>query len=105
MEPVHIVAIITAKPGLREQVLEAVRANIPKVHAEDGCIEYVATIDTEDAGPIQTEFGEDTFVVVEKWASLDALKAHGASPHMKEYAGKIKDLLAGRVVHVLSAIK
>ena len=102
MEPVHIVAIITAKPGLRGQVLEAFKANVPNVHAEDGCIEYVATIDTENAGPIQTAFGADTFVVVEKWASLDALKAHGASPHMAEYAGKTKELLAGRVIHVLS---
>lgn len=102
MEPVHIVAIITAKPGLRGQVLEAFKANVPNVHAEDGCIEYAATIDTQNAGPIQTAFGEDTFVVVEKWASLDALKAHGASPHMAEYAGKVKDLLANRVIHVLS---
>ncbi|MEM1201230.1 MAG: antibiotic biosynthesis monooxygenase, partial [Pseudomonadota bacterium] len=54
---VHVVAVITAKPGLRGEVLEAFQANVPAVHAEDGCIEYGATVDTPDAGPIQTEVG------------------------------------------------
>ncbi len=102
MQTVHVVAIITAKTGMRAQVLEAFRANVPAVHAEKGCIEYGATIDAEGAGGLQTKFGDDTFVVVEKWASLDALKAHAAAPHMAAYAAKTKDMLASRVIHVLS---
>jgi quinol monooxygenase YgiN len=102
MSTVHVLAFITTKPGLREEVLAAFRANVPKVHAEDGCIEYQAAIDTPDAGAIQTAIGEDSFVVVEKWASLDALKAHGASAHMAAYGAKMKDKLAGRVIRVLS---
>ncbi|HSF94060.1 MAG TPA: putative quinol monooxygenase [Thermohalobaculum sp.] len=102
MQTVHVLAIITAKPGMRDTVLDAFRANVPAVHAEDGCIEYLATIDTEAAGPAQTPFGPDTFVVVEKWASLAALKAHAASPHMAAYAARTKDMLAGRVIHILS---
>ncbi len=72
---VHVVAIITAKPGLRDEILTAFRANVPRVQAEDGCIEYGATIDTEGVGSLQTPFGDDAFVVIEKWASLAALKA------------------------------
>ncbi len=102
MQTVHVVAIITAKTGMRDRVLEAFRANVPAVHAEAGCIEYGATIDTEGAGGLQTKFGDDTFVVVEKWESLDALKAHVAAPHMAAYAAKTKDMLASRVIHVLS---
>ena len=102
MEPVHVVAVITAKPGKRPELLEAFQANVPNVQAEDGCLEYVATVDTEDGHSIQTRFGADTFVVVEKWASLDALKAHAAAPHMAAYAAKTKDLIASRVIHVLS---
>jgi quinol monooxygenase YgiN len=98
---IHVVAIITANPGQREAVLQAFRANVPAVHAEDGCIEYGATVDA-DAGSIQTKFGADTFVVIEKWASLDALKAHAASPHMAAYAAKTKPMIAKRVIHVLS---
>ncbi len=102
MQTVHVVAIITAKPGLRDAVLQAFRANVPAVLAEKGCIEYQATIDADGVGAIQTEFGDDTFVVVEKWESLDALKAHAAAPHMAAYAAKSKDMIADRVIHVLS---
>ena len=103
MSTVNVLAFITAKPGQRAAVLEAFQANVPAVHAEDGCIEYFASVDTPDAGPIQTAVGEDSFVVIEKWESMDHLKAHGASDHMKAYAGKVKDMLANRVIHVLSA--
>lgn len=102
MSAVHVVAVIAAKPGLRGRVLEAFRANVPAVRAEDGCIEYVATVDAEGVGLLQTRYGEDSFVVVEKWASLDALKAHAAAPHMKAYAAKTKEMIAERAIHVLS---
>ena len=99
---IHVIAIITAKPGQRETVLEAFRANVPAVRAENGCIEYGATVDADGLGSFQTRFGADTFVVVEKWESVDALKAHAAAPHMAAYAAKTRDLLASRVIHVLS---
>ncbi len=102
MQTVHVLAIIIAKTGMRDKILEAFRANVPAVHAEKGCIEYGATIDAEGVGSLQTKFGEDTFVVVEKWESLDALKAHAAAPHMAAYAAKTKDMIASRVIHVLS---
>lgn len=98
---IHVAAIITAKPGMREQILESFRANMPAVHAEQGCIEYGPAVDAEGAGGIQTKFGPDTFVVIEKWESLDALKAHGASPHMTAYAARTRDMIASRVIHVL----
>ena len=103
MSTVNVLAFITAKPGLRAQVLEAFQANVPNVHAEDGCIEYFAAVDTADAGPIQTPVGEDGFVVIEKWQSMDHLKAHAASDHMKAYGAAVKDMLASRIIHVLSA--
>ena len=102
MQMVHVLAVITAKPGLRAQILEAFRANVPAVLAEAGCIEYGATIDTEGAGAVQTRFGDDSFVVVEKWESLDALKAHAAAPHMAAYGARTKEMIANRIIHVLS---
>ncbi len=102
MSVVHVVALITAKPGQREALLYMFRGNVPNVLAEDGCIEYQATIDVEGLDAIQTKFGDDTFVVVEKWASLDALKAHAAAPHMAAYAASTKNMIAERVIHVLS---
>jgi quinol monooxygenase YgiN len=99
---IHVIAIITAKPGMREKILEAARANVPAVKAEDGCIEYSLTIDAEGMGSFQTKFGADTFVFVEKWRDAAALKAHAAAPHMAAYAAKVKDLLAGRVIHIMA---
>jgi quinol monooxygenase YgiN len=99
---IHVLAIITATPGQRDKVLEAFRANVAAVRAEAGCIEYGAATDTEGFGGFQTTFGPDTFVVIEKWASADALKAHAGAPHMAAYAAKTKPMLASRIIHVLS---
>lgn len=98
---IHVVAVITAQPGQRAQVLEAFLANTAAVRAEEGCIEYSAAVDAQGlpAGP--GSVGEDTFVVIEKWASLAALQAHAAAPHMKAYAAQTKPLVAKRVIHVL----
>jgi quinol monooxygenase YgiN len=99
---IHVVAIITAKPGKREEILGHFRANVPAVRAEKGCIEYGAAIDADPALPMQTKWGPDTFLVIEKWESMDALKAHAAAPHMAAYAGKTKEHIASRVIHILS---
>lgn len=103
MSIVHVIAVITTKPGLRADVLALFNANVPAVLAEDGCIAYEATVDTENAGPMQAKFGTDTFVVVEKWESMAALGAHAQSEHMKAYAASTKDMLADRAIHILSA--
>ncbi|HXA69156.1 MAG TPA: antibiotic biosynthesis monooxygenase [Stellaceae bacterium] len=99
---IHVLAIVTAKPGMRDSILKLFHANIPAVRAEKGCIEYGPAVDAEDLGSIQTKLGPDTFVVVEKWESIDALKAHAAAAHMAAYAAKTKEMIASRVIHVLS---
>ena len=100
---IHVIAIITTKPGMREQVLQHFRANVPACRAEQGCIEYGATVDAAGSPKWAAPFGPDTFVVIEKWESLEALNAHSRAPHMAAYAAKVKDLLASRAVHVLEA--
>jgi len=95
---IHVIAILTAKPGLRAQVMQAFNANVPNVLAEDGCLEYGAAVDVAGASPA---FGPDTFVVVEKWRDLAALKAHAGSAHMKAYSALTQDWMDKRAVHVL----
>ena len=99
---IHVVAVITAKPGMRASILQAFRANVSAVKAEQGCIEYGAAVDAENALKFQTKYGPDTLLVIEKWESMDALKAHGAAPHMAAYAAKTKEMVASRVIHILS---
>ena len=98
---VHVIAVITAKPGRRADVLAHFKANVPAVRAEKGCIEYGAAVDLDPALRFQTAYGADTFVVVEKWESSQALMAHAAAPHMAAYAAKTKDFIANRAIHIL----
>lgn len=97
---IHVVAVIKAKVGKREQVLSIANENLDKVRAEDGCIEYIPVVDAE-FGLFQSVVGEDGFLVIEKWRDPEALKAHASAPHMIEYGKKVKDLLESRVIHVL----
>jgi quinol monooxygenase YgiN len=43
-------------------------------------------------------------MVIEKWASREALEAHAKSAHMAAYAGRTREHIAQRLVHVLSGI-
>jgi quinol monooxygenase YgiN len=96
---IHVLAFITAKPGMRDTILREFRANMPAVHAEQGCVEYGPAV---DAAGSPTKYGDDTFVVIEKWETPEALKAHAASPHMAAYAGKTREMIASRVIHILA---
>lgn len=98
---IHVLAVITAKPGLREQVLVHLRNNIAAVKAEQGCIEYGPATDIGDGPATQTKYGDDTFVVIEKWASMADLNAHAIAPHLRAYAAAVKDLVANRQVYML----
>jgi len=99
---IHVIAVITAKPGQREAILAAIRANLPAVRAEKGCIEYGPAVDADGIGSFQTKAGPDTVFVIEKWEDANALRAHAAAPHMAAYSAKVKDLVASRAIHVLS---
>jgi len=99
---IHVIAIVTTKPGQRDAVLQAFRANVPAVRAEQGCIEYEPSVDSAPALKFQTEMGPDTFVVIEKWESLEALEAHSVAPHMAAYSARTRDQIASRAIHVLS---
>ena len=101
---IHVVAVITAKPGMRASILQAFQANVLAVKAEAGCIEYGAAVAFEDGPKFQTKYGPDTLLVIEKWASMDALKAHAAAPHMATYAAKTKDFIASRQIHILTPV-
>ena len=102
---IQVLAIITTHPGKRDEVLAAYRENRPAVLAEAGCIEYSAVVDAANLPTGWATFGPDTFVVVEKWESMDALKAHAKAPHMAAYGAKTKDWVANRAIHVLQPVE
>jgi quinol monooxygenase YgiN len=101
---IHVVAIITAKPGQRAKLLEAFAANRAAVLAEAGCIEYGAAIDAQGIPTSKASFGPDTFVVIEKWETLAHLQAHAAAPHMAAHGAKTKEFTESKLIHVLEPV-
>ena len=77
-----------------ESVLDAVRA-------EEGCVEYRLLGDCETDWEKPQRFGDRTLWMLEKWASLNSLKAHLETPHMKAFGPKVRPMRSGSTFHVL----
>ena len=101
----HVIATIELKPGKRETFLAAFRDLAPKVHAEAGCIEYGLTEDVETGLPPQGPVRKDVLTIVERWESLDHLRAHLAAPHMADWGKKVGGLRSGVKLQVLAPVK
>ena len=41
-------------------------------------------------------------MVVEKWESVETLKAHGVAPHMAAYSARTEEIVADRAIYILS---
>jgi quinol monooxygenase YgiN len=79
--PVVVVATILPLPEHRAAVIDAIKQTIEQVHAEDGCELY------------SLNEAPDRLVMVEKWASQQALDAHAKGPNLAALGPK----LAGKV--------
>ncbi|HUG71480.1 MAG TPA: putative quinol monooxygenase [Pirellulaceae bacterium] len=98
---IYVIATIEIAAGKRDEFVEAFRANVPNVLAEEGCIEYEPTVDLATEIPAQPDLRTDVVTVVEKWESLAALKAHLVAPHMVSFRERVKDLVKGVSIQVL----
>jgi quinol monooxygenase YgiN len=85
-EPVVLVATMVAKPGQEELVETTVTAALPKVRAEPGCLRYALHRKAGTTGE---------FVMIEKWASREALDAHMKGAAMREIGAALAQALAG----------
>ena len=99
---IHVIATVELAPGTRDKFLAEFRKLIPDVRAETGCIEYGPAIDAETDIAIQFKLGADRVVVIEKWETVAALKAHGVAPHMQAYRARVKDYVRGMELRVLA---
>lgn len=97
-----VLATIELAAGKRPDFLAEFRRIVPKVRAEQGCIEYFPAIDTASGLPVQGPAREDVVVVIEKWESIPALEAHLIAPHMMEYRPKVKDFVKRVSLQILS---
>jgi quinol monooxygenase YgiN len=81
---VVVVATIRPLPEHRDEVIAAFAETIPLVHKEDGCELYAL------------HQAEDRLIMVEKWASRQALGAHGAGPALAALNPRLAGKVAGR---------
>ncbi|WP_216588713.1 putative quinol monooxygenase [Streptomyces brasiliscabiei] len=84
--PVVLVATMVAKPGQEELIEKTLTAAAAKVHAEPGCLRYALHRKAGTAGE---------FVMIEKWASREALGAHMKGAVMREIGAALAQALAG----------
>jgi len=97
----HVIATIEVHPGSREKFLEEFRQLVPLVHAEQGCLAYGPTVDLPTLIPAQVKVRDDVVTVVEQWESVETLEAHLIAPHMNDFRGRVKELVAGITLQIL----
>lgn len=90
-------AHLKIKPEKREEFLEVVKPLVEGSQAEEGNIRYELYELTTDI---------NTFVVLEEWKDMDAIKFHNETSHYKDW-GKVSPtyLAAPPVVSVFEATK
>jgi quinol monooxygenase YgiN len=97
-----VVATVELKPNVRPSFLAELRQLQPQVHAEAGCLEYRPCIDTPSGLGPQLPVRPDVVTIMERWASLDALRAHAVAAHMQAYRERVKPLVLKTTLHVLT---
>ena len=97
---IHVVAQIEIKDGKQQAFLDEFRKLVPVVLQEEGCIDYGPTVDAET--DIDRQHTDDTVItIIERWESLDDLKAHLVAPHMATYRERVKDYVARATLKIL----
>ncbi|HSR87008.1 MAG TPA: putative quinol monooxygenase [Streptosporangiaceae bacterium] len=81
---VVVVATIVPLAEHRDEVIAAFQEAIKQVHDEDGCELYAL-----NEAP-------DRLIMIEKWASPEALRAHSTSPALTAMNPKLAGKVAGR---------
>ncbi|WP_209307550.1 putative quinol monooxygenase [Geodermatophilus sp. DF01_2] len=91
---VVVVATITPQPEHVAAVREALLAAIPQVHAEEGCERYALH-----------EARDHSLVMIEQWASPEALAAHGKGEPFTALSRRLEGKLAAAPeLQVLTAV-
>ncbi len=79
-----VIARLEPKFGAHDEVVEALKEHVPHVHAEHGCELYAVHSDGQ------------VLIIVERWASGSALKAHSTGPIFAELNDRLSGLLSAQ---------
>lgn len=98
---ISVLASVTVKKGEMDNFLKIFKANVPKVLAEEGCVEYFPAKDVTTGLHSQVH-APDMVTVIEKWESVTALLAHLDAPHMASYRKEVEGIVEEVTLKVLS---
>ena len=92
----HVVAVITAKPGSEDAVRDAMLGLVGPTREESGCLAY--DLSESAAAP-------GTFVTVEEWTAPADLEAHMQTPHIQAALAVLgTELAAAPAIHPLKPL-
>ena len=95
MSKITIFASMTVDDQHADKVRDAVLELIPPTLAEAGCLEYRFHQSNDRPGQ---------FFFYENWASMDALREHRQTEHLKRYLNKVNGLIAGQDSQVVTEL-
>ena len=101
---IHVIATIELRQNSRDDYLEILQNNVPRVKAEAGCLQYKPTVDIDSGLPFQQTVRKDVVVIVEAWESLEHLIAHLKAPHMLSYRDAVTNYVKSVSVQVLEPV-
>jgi quinol monooxygenase YgiN len=91
---IHVIASVRVKADRLGDFLELFKSTARQVRIEKGCIQYIPTVDIVSGLPPQI-LDPNVVTIIEKWESLEVLRNHLVTPHMKAFFEKRKDMVEG----------
>jgi quinol monooxygenase YgiN len=87
-QTVHVIATFVAAEGREDELEGILLGMLEPTRREDGCIRYDLLRSLQGVSPVE-------FTFVEEWESVEALDAHGRTPHLQALRPKVQDLIGG----------
>jgi quinol monooxygenase YgiN len=91
---IYVIATIEAQPGRVADLIAGAKPCIEATRREAGCISYDYVCDTEH---------ENRVLVIERWASREALAAHMLMPHLSTWREIRKPMVKSARVEIIHA--
>jgi quinol monooxygenase YgiN len=101
---INVMVTMIIKEGRMNDFLAECAKIRPGVLKEEGCHGYEYTREIASPVGIQEPVDSNRITLLERWESIAAIEAHSASPHMKEFGPRVKDLRASVTARVTEPI-
>ncbi|HUV07164.1 MAG TPA: putative quinol monooxygenase [Spirochaetia bacterium] len=101
---IHVIVTMILKEGVLEEFIRTAREIAAEVRQEKGCIAYEYTVDIESPISSQEPLQKNRVTLIEKWESVEALRAHLSAPHMKKLGPRLQPLRESVAIRVTQSI-